>query len=116
MDKQPNSSMCFVCGIDNPIGLHLRFYTDDKGRCLAQFRPGAEHQGYPGHLHGGTISTLLRFAMGPVCHTQSSTIHGLILLSSTHVRWASAKPARPPNQSRTVARCMREGLVDRMAR
>jgi hypothetical protein len=37
MEKQPNSRMCFVCGIDNPIGLHLSFYTDDEGRCIARF-------------------------------------------------------------------------------
>jgi acyl-coenzyme A thioesterase PaaI-like protein len=66
MEKQPNSRMCFVCGIDNPIGLHLSFYTDDEGRCIARFRPGPEHQGYPGHLHGGIISTLLDEAMGRV--------------------------------------------------
>jgi acyl-coenzyme A thioesterase PaaI-like protein len=59
MDKQPNSRMCFVCGIDNPIGLKLKFYTDDEGRCIARFRPGPEHQGYPGYLHGGIISALL---------------------------------------------------------
>ena len=66
MEKQPNSRMCFVCGIDNPIGLHLAFYTDDEGRCIARFRPRPEHQGYPGHLHGGIISTLLDEAMGRV--------------------------------------------------
>ena len=59
MEKQPNSSMCFVCGIDNPIGLHLSFYTDDEGRCIARFRPRPEHQGYPGYLHDGIISALL---------------------------------------------------------
>jgi acyl-coenzyme A thioesterase PaaI-like protein len=59
MDKQPNSRMCFVCGIHNPIGLHLSFYTDEKGRCIARFQPKPEHQGYPGQLHGGIISTLL---------------------------------------------------------
>jgi hypothetical protein len=32
MEKQPNSRMCFVCGIENPIGLHLAFYTRDEGR------------------------------------------------------------------------------------
>ena len=66
MDKQPNSRMCFVCGIENPIGLHLHFYTDDEGRCNALFQPGPEHQGYPGHLHGGLISTLLDETMGRV--------------------------------------------------
>lgn len=31
------SRMCFVCGIDNSIGLHLSFYTDDEERCIARF-------------------------------------------------------------------------------
>ena len=59
MEKQPNSRMCFVCGIDNHIGLHLKFYTGHKGRCIARFLPKPEHQGFPGQLHGGIISTLL---------------------------------------------------------
>ena len=59
MDKQTNSCMWFVCGIDNALGPHLHFYTDDEGRCVARFRPEPEHQGYPGHLHGGIIPTLL---------------------------------------------------------
>ena len=66
MEKQPNSRMCFVCGIENPIGLHLKFYTDDEQRCIARFQPQPAHQGYPGHLHGGIISTLLDETMGRV--------------------------------------------------
>jgi acyl-coenzyme A thioesterase PaaI-like protein len=57
MEKQPNSRMCFACGIENPIGLKL--YTDGEDRCIAQFQPQPEHQGYPGQLHGRLISTLL---------------------------------------------------------
>jgi acyl-coenzyme A thioesterase PaaI-like protein len=64
--------MCFVCGIENPIGLHLKFYTDDEGRCIARFQPRPEHQGYPGQLHGGLISTLLDETMGRVL-----TLHGV---------------------------------------
>jgi acyl-coenzyme A thioesterase PaaI-like protein len=59
MEKQPNSRMCFVCGIENPIGLKLKFYTDDVGRCIARFQPKLEHQGYAGQLHGGVISSPL---------------------------------------------------------
>lgn len=66
MKKQPNSRMCFVCGMENPIGLKLRFYTDEEGRCIARFRPKPEHQGFSGHLHGGIISTLLDEVMGRV--------------------------------------------------
>ena len=58
--------MCFVCGIDKPIGLHLKFYTDEEGRCIARFQPKPEHQGFPGQLHGGLISTLLERLMGRV--------------------------------------------------
>ena len=66
MQKQPNSRMCFVCGIENSIGLKLSFYTDDEGRCIGRFRPKLEHQGFPGQLHGGIISTLLDETMGRV--------------------------------------------------
>ena len=59
MEKQPNSRMCFAYGIDNPIGLHLAFYTDEAGRRIARFRPKPERQGFPGQLHRGIISTLL---------------------------------------------------------
>jgi hypothetical protein len=64
LGKQPNSRMCLVCGIENPIGLKLRFYTDGEGRCIARFRPSQEHQGFPGQLHGGLIDTL---AVEPHC-------------------------------------------------
>jgi acyl-coenzyme A thioesterase PaaI-like protein len=66
MEKQPNSRMCFVCGIENPIGLKLKFYSDDEGRCIARFGPKPEHQGFPGQLHGGITSTLLDETMGRV--------------------------------------------------
>jgi hypothetical protein len=56
MEEQPNSRMCFVCRIENPIGLKLKFYTDDEGRSVAQLRPKPEHQGHPGQLHGGSSS------------------------------------------------------------
>jgi acyl-coenzyme A thioesterase PaaI-like protein len=58
--------MCFVCGLENAIGLKLAFYTDEKGRCITRCRPREEYQGYPGHLHGGIISTLLDETMGRV--------------------------------------------------
>lgn len=44
VEKQPNSRMCFVCGIDNAAGLHLKFYTGDEGRCIARF-PVSDRQG-----------------------------------------------------------------------
>lgn len=66
MQKQPNSSMCFVCGMENPIGLKAFFYEDDDGRVIAKFTPREEHQGYPEFMHGGIISALLDETIGRV--------------------------------------------------
>ena len=39
--------------------MKLKFYTEDEGRFITRFQPKPEHQGYPGQLHGGVISSLL---------------------------------------------------------
>lgn len=66
MQKQPNSRMCFVCGVENPIGLKVFFYEDDEGRVIAKFTPREEHQGYPGFVHGGIIGALMDETIGRV--------------------------------------------------
>ena len=53
MQKQPNSRYCFLCGLENPVGLKLAFYEDEDNRVLARYVPDEEHQGYPGLMHGG---------------------------------------------------------------
>lgn len=65
MIKQAGSKMCFVCGAENPIGLHLDFWMDDE-QVWTEFTPGQQHQGWPGVLHGGIIATLLDETMGRV--------------------------------------------------
>lgn len=64
MQKQPSSSMCFVCGRDNPIGLHLHFFVDEQNRVHTQFTPRVEHQSFPNVLHGGLISALVDETIG----------------------------------------------------
>jgi len=49
---------CFVCGEDNPSGLHLKFLLLD-GMVRTEFIPGKIHQGYKDIVHGGIISALL---------------------------------------------------------
>jgi len=66
MQKQPNSRMCFVCGMENPIGLKAFFYEDDDGRVILKYTPREEHQGYPGFVHGGIITALMDEAIGRV--------------------------------------------------
>ena len=56
---QPNSKKCFICGLENPIGLKLRIYEVEPGRVESIFTAHEHFQGYPGVLHGGIIATII---------------------------------------------------------
>lgn len=62
--KQPNSQMCFICGMQNPIGLKIFFYEQEDGSVIANYAPTEEYQGYPGVLHGGIVTALLDETIG----------------------------------------------------
>ncbi len=62
--KQPNSRHCFACGLENPIGLKLKFYQTADDEVTAEFIAPEEYQGYPGILHGGVTATILDEAVG----------------------------------------------------
>lgn len=51
---------CFVCGENNPIGLHLHFYYDRDTRSASSsvtFKP--EHVGWDDVVHGGILASVL---------------------------------------------------------
>lgn len=56
---QPNSRYCFACGLENPIGLKLRFLQVADGEVRADYVPPEQFQGYPGVLHGGVAASML---------------------------------------------------------
>ena len=65
MKISDRNKMCFACGKDNPIGLHLHFDIDQVAKtCTAKFTPKHEHQSYDGRMHGGLITVLLDEVMG----------------------------------------------------
>ena len=64
MQKQPSSKMCFVCGRENSIGLHMHFFADTDGCVYADYVPREEEQGYPGVVHGGLLTTMLDELIG----------------------------------------------------
>jgi acyl-coenzyme A thioesterase PaaI-like protein len=57
--KQPNSKMCFICGLENPIGLHLHIYEAEPGLIETTYIAPEHFQGYPGVLHGGIVGALI---------------------------------------------------------
>lgn len=57
--KQASARECFVCGVENPVGLHLKFYQTAPGEVTTDFTPPEHYQGYPGVLHGGIVAAAL---------------------------------------------------------
>ena len=63
---QANSRNCFVCGLENPFGLHLRFYETSPGEVTAEYTVPEHFQGYPGVVHGGIVAAMLDEVCGRV--------------------------------------------------
>jgi len=57
--KQASARECFVCGVENPVGLHLKFYQTAPGEISVDYTPPEHYQGYPGVLHGGIVAAIL---------------------------------------------------------
>lgn len=51
--------MCFICGVENPVGLHLHIYEIEPGIIETSYLAPEHFQGYPGVLHGGIVAALL---------------------------------------------------------
>ena len=51
--------MCFICGMENPVGLHLHIYESAPGVVESTYVAPEHFQGYPGVLHGGIVGAIL---------------------------------------------------------
>ena len=103
--KQPNSKMCFVCGVENSFGLKSRFYELENNELLAIFTPEHQHQGYPGRLHGGIAAAILDETIGRAIMIQySQNIWGVTVDFSMRFK----KPIPLDGQIRVLARITRD--------
>lgn len=68
------ATMCFACGVDNPIGLRIDF-TVEGDHCTAEFTPTANHVGYENTVHGGIIFSCLDDVMANVLYQQERKAH-----------------------------------------
>jgi len=51
--------MCFLCGLENPVGLHLHIYEVEPGRVESRYIAPDHFQGYPGVLHRGIVGAII---------------------------------------------------------
>lgn len=51
--------MCFICGLENPVGLHLHIYEVEPGVVETTYTAPQHFQGYPGVLHGGIVGAII---------------------------------------------------------
>jgi uncharacterized protein (TIGR00369 family) len=96
MNKQPNSRMCFICGLQNPVGLKLAFYEDSEaGQVQAEFTVPDEYQGYPGVVHGGIVAAVLDEVSGRAIMLHGSDENLMATLRLT-VRYRRPTPTETP--------------------
>jgi uncharacterized protein (TIGR00369 family) len=92
--QQPNSAMCFVCGLENPAGLRLVFYETGQDEVTATYTPPDHFQGYPGVLHGGIIASLLDEVGGRVAMIGDPT--HFMFTAKMEVRYRRPTPLGQP--------------------
>jgi uncharacterized protein (TIGR00369 family) len=96
MDKQPNSRMCFVCGLQNPLGLKIAFYNDPEvEQVRAELTIPDVYQGYPGVVHGGIVAAILDEISGRAVMLHGSDEDLMATLRLT-VRYRRPTPTETP--------------------
>ena len=58
LNDETDYGFCFACGHRNPSSLHLEFRRIGS-QITTSFLGNEKHQGFPGYLHGGILSTIL---------------------------------------------------------
>jgi len=72
--RQPNSRHCFICGMENSVGLHLHIYETAPGEVESTYIAPEHFQGYPGVLHGGIVAAIIDEISGRT-HMGSDPMH-----------------------------------------
>src|SRR5688572_25279240 len=92
--KQPNSASCFVCGLDNPVGLRLEFYETGPDEVRATWTPAKVYDGYPDVLHGGIVAAILDEVGGRVMMIGDHT--RFMMTAKLEVKYRMPTPTRQP--------------------
>ncbi len=94
--KQPNSRMCFICGLENPVGLKMAIYNDlDQKQIFSRVTVPEHFQGYPGVVHGGIIATMLDEVAGRALLIDGND-DNLMVTVKLEVRYRQPTPTQTP--------------------
>jgi acyl-coenzyme A thioesterase PaaI-like protein len=107
INKQSNAKHCFVCGVDNTVGLHASFFETDQREVVALFTPTSNHQGYPVRLHGGIAASILDEAIGRAIQIDAPDTWGVTAQLSLSYK----KPLPCDTQLRALARITKENRL-----
>jgi len=95
--RQPNSQGCFICGLENPIGLKIVFQQDvGEGVVYARLSVPEIYRSYPGVVHGGIVSTILDETSGRALIVQTGDANAFFATAKMEVRYRRAAPTDTP--------------------
>ena len=95
--RQPNSSGCFICGLNNPIGLKIVFHEDRENRQVcAELTIPETYRSYPGVVHGGIVATILDETSGRALITHTGDTEAFFVTAKMEVRYRQATPTNTP--------------------
>lgn len=90
IQKQKNSDMCVVCGMQNSLSLKTKFYAVEGDLMVGLVTGRDEHQSYPNRMHGGMISALLDEVIGRAINTVEPDAFGVT--SELNVKYKKPVP------------------------
>jgi uncharacterized protein (TIGR00369 family) len=83
---QDISRMCLICGEDNRLGLHAKFYETKEKDLIGIFSPTESHQSYPGRIHGGILAAMLDELIGRSAMIEEPDMWGVTIELTTKYR------------------------------
>ena len=97
LDRQPNSLGCFICGIENPIGLRMVFHEDRAaGQVIAELTVPERYRSYPGVVHGGIVATILDETSGRALMLHTGDINTFFATARLEIRYRQSTPTDTP--------------------
>ncbi len=88
--------MCFICGLQNPVGLHMAIYNDHDNNCIySNIIIPDQYQSYPGVVHGGIVATMLDEIAGRATIMDGSD-QNLMVTVKLEVKYRLPTPTNTP--------------------